>query len=63
MRKKKTYIVPVKIIDQTFEMHTGLRVCVERKHNYVPKGSRGMTLAGGPASTVSIRVLDMDAIT
>ena len=33
MRKKKNkYIVPVTIIDQTFEMHTGLRVCVERKH-------------------------------
>ena len=49
-KKKKKYVVPVKIIDQTFDMHTGLPVCVERKH--MSKGSRGMTHAGGPVSTV-----------
>ena len=26
--QKKKYLVPVRIIDQTFEMHTGLRACV-----------------------------------
>ena len=31
--------------------------------NIMSKGSRGVTHAGGPVSTVSIRVLDMDAIT
>ena len=25
--KKNEYLVPVKTIDQTFEIHTGLRVC------------------------------------
>ena len=48
-KKKKKYLVPVQIIDQTFEMHTGLRVCVEWKH--VSKGSTGTTHAGGCINT------------
>ena len=55
------YLVPVKTIDQTFEIHTGFHVCVEQKH--VIKGSRTMTHVRGPASTLTIRVLDMDTIT
>ena len=55
MRKKKNkYRVPVKTIDQTFEIDTGLHVCVERKH--MTKGSRTMTHAAGPVSTLTIRV-------
>ena len=44
-KKKKKYIIPVKTIDQT-----SLRVCVERKH--MSRGTRDMTHAGGPVSTV-----------
>ena len=62
MRKKKNkYLVTEKTIDQTFEIHTGLHVCVERKH--MTKGSRPMTHAAGPVSILTIRVLDMDTIT
>ena len=60
-RKKHRPHIIVGKVDQTFDKHTGLRVCVERKQ--MTKGSRGMTHAGGPVSTVSIRVLDIDAIT
>ena len=37
-------------------------VCVLNGNIIMSKGSRGVTHAGGPISTVSIRVLDMDAI-
>ena len=30
--EEEWYLVPVRIIDQTFDMHTCLRACVERKH-------------------------------
>ena len=50
MRKRRNkYLIPVQIIDQTFEMDTGLHVCVEWKH--VSKGSTGMTHAGGCIDT------------
>ena len=57
-KKENKYRVPVKTIDQTCDIHTGLHVCVERKH--MTKGSRTMTHAAGPVSTLTIRVLDMD---
>ena len=46
------YLVPVKTIYQIFDRHTGLRMCVERKH--MSRGSIGMPHAGGPLSTLSI---------
>ena len=53
-----------KTIDQTFPMHTYLRVCVAPKH--MSTGCRGMTQAEWPCidcRPLSLRVLDMEAIT